>query len=143
MQILQKKTVVPALAAILSTGILAGCDPKPGAERVDLVPERAPGAQGPSGFCIRDASGLFVRVRNQSNIDALAPTQTRVVFDTGTVVTRPTAPMPGGSFAIAGPFPIPAGCFNADCGFEITVNADGALADEVSGNNTESGICIG
>ncbi|MEO3413760.1 hypothetical protein AAFO92_03775 [Roseovarius sp. CAU 1744] len=138
------------MSHLLSTGVaaltltlLAGCEPKDTAERVDLVPARAAGSQGPGGFCIRDSQGLSVRVRNQSNIDALQVTQTRVRFETGAVVTLPTAPMPGGSFAVTGPFPIPAGCFNPDCGFEITVNVTGTLPNEVSGNNTESGICIG
>ena len=40
-------------------------------------------------------------------------------------------------------FPIPPGCFNPDCGFRITVDANGDVVEANEANNTASGICIG
>ena len=117
----------------------------------DLVPEATAGIDGPVGFCTRDANGLTVRVRNQTNNDVFVQTTTRVTFlPSNIVVDRTTAAMPGGSFADAGPFPIPGSCFNPDCSFKIEVDATD-LVDESHGsgpdnhetNNMALGRCIG
>jgi subtilase family serine protease len=40
-------------------------------------------------------------------------------------------------------FPIPPGCFSPDCGFRITVDANGDVVEANEANNTASGTCIG
>ncbi|WP_133117358.1 hypothetical protein [Paramylibacter kogurei] len=122
--------------------LVASCDPRAGVEQVDLVPERAPGSQGANGFCKRDDLGLYVMVRNQSNIDALQSTITRVTFG-NTSQDLSTPPIAAGSMATVGPYPIPSGCFNADCDFTIHVNQTRLLIDEFGDNNSADGICIG
>lgn len=117
----------------------------------DLVPERKPPAQGAQGFCDRDSqSNLHVRVRNQGNQPALVQTSTRVVFSGSQAETATTPPLIDGSMAVVS-VPIPAGCFNPDCDFVITVD-DTGLVEELKHdasdtsheeNNTEPGICIG
>ena len=107
----------------------------------DLVPERRSGSSGPEGFCRRDESGLTVRVRNQANPDVLQETTTVVVFS-GVTKTAQTAPMPGGS-QVDVTVEIPAGCFDPDCSFEITVDSNDAVEEANEANNTEAGICIG
>jgi len=131
------------VSTFLSLSIIAGCHPQFGVEQVDLVPERRPGSQGENGFCNGDNSQLFVRVRNQSNIDAIEITQTRVRFPNGVMISLDTPQLAGGSFANVGPFPIPPGCFNADCSFTIEVDATSLLPNEHDHNNLENGICIG
>lgn len=147
---INKKTAPVFLIAgilLLSTG----CTRKNAQDEPDLVPEPRSGSVGPEGFCERDANGLIVKVRNQTNTDVLVQTVTRVTFSPGgTSVDRPTAPMPGGSFALVQPFPIPSGCFNPDCSFTISVDAQddvdeshGVGPDNHETNNTVQGICIG
>jgi hypothetical protein len=109
----------------------------------DLVPERRTDSEGAQGFCRRDNQGnLVVRVRNQGNGDVVDPSTAIVVFTPGGPRSSPTAPMPAGSFTDV-IFQIPSGCFNPDCSFTITVDANGNIDESMERNNTADGICIG
>lgn len=129
-------------AVLLALAILLTACPGGGPEKADLVPERRSGAEGPQGFCQRDDDNLTVRVRNQANPDVLQQTAVRVDFGSFGRQNATAPAIPGGSFADVA-VPIPAGCFNPDCDFTITVdfNDDVDEADET--NNEEEGICIG
>jgi hypothetical protein len=102
----------------------------------DLVP--VPDASGT--FCrLRDGQ-LVVTVKNQGTADA-GPSVTRVDFSSGSV-SQPTPPIPaGGSVDLL--FPIPAGCFQPDCFFRITVDSTNIVDESNEGNNTASGFCLG
>lgn len=121
--------------------------------RPDLVPIE----DGYDLFCHRDEEGLYVTVRNQDFGTAPAST-TRVEFKWGggpTVpqsekVDLPTPSIPGkspsnpaGGKVTVGPFPIPSGCFDPDCGFTITVDVNGDVIESDETNNSADGRCIG
>lgn len=111
----------------------------------DLVPERRSNGQGSEGFCNRDdndGSILKVRVRNQGNEDVLSPFTTVVVFTPGGPKSVTTPPMPAGSFSDV-QVQIPSGCFNPDCDFTITVDANSDISESNENNNSEDGHCIG
>lgn len=130
-----KWLVILALAGL----VLTACNPN----KPDLIPERRSGSQGAEGFCRTDDDGnLVVRVRNQTNFDNLNPSTTIVEFSPGTPQSAVTAPMPGGSMTDV-TFVFPAGCFNPDCDFTITVDANGDVDEGDEGNNTVAGTCIG
>ncbi len=132
-------TVHPFLAAIPFAFALAnGCNQT----GPDLVPERRSGGSGPEGFCQRDDTALTVRVRNQANPDVFEQSTVVVDFSPGGPRTATTPPIAGGSFADV-MVEIPAGCFNPDCDFEITVDANDDIDEADETNNAEAGACIG
>jgi hypothetical protein len=135
----QKRVFALAVVSCLIALIAAGCIQR----GPDLVPERRPDGQGREGFCWRDENGnLQVRVRNQANEDVFVQTTTEVTFSPGGTQSKDTAPMPGGSMVDL-TFEIPSGCFSADCGFTIKVDAGNDVAERSESNNTAQGICIG
>lgn len=107
----------------------------------DLVPYVPTGG---ADFCRTDASGnLLVGVLNQGAGTAPASV-TRVEFRFGTTVTSDMSTpslAPKGTTDVT--FPIPSGCYDPDCDFNITVNADGAVTESSTTNNVASGTCIG
>jgi len=128
---------------IIATFVFSGCPlPGPGSDGPDLVPERRPGSQGAEGFCMRDEEGLTIKVRNQGNRDVIENFTTIVEFSPGGPRSESTASMPAGSFSEV-KFEIPPGCFNPDCDFTITVDANTDIEETNENNNTVSGICIG
>jgi hypothetical protein len=106
----------------------------------DLVP--VPDPQPGVGFCRRDDQGrLIVTVRNQGTSGA-GPSLTEVDFFAFGTVSLLTPPLgPGASVDLL--FPIPPGCFNPDCEFRITVDANNQVVESNEGNNFASGTCIG
>lgn len=103
----------------------------------DLVP--APGENG--DFCRRQDQNLIVTVRNQGSAGA-GPSVTRVDFGPFGSVSLPTPPLAAGA-SIDLFFPIPGGCFDPDCEFRITVDANQQVAESDEGNNTANGVCLG
>ncbi len=122
-------------------------EPTEGREPADLVPEPEPEF---NSFCRRNDDGdLVVRVRNQSNQPVLTSTTTRVVFSRQDIQSADAPPIPGGGFADL-IFDIPGGCFDPDCEFTLSVDADleieeshGPEIDNHEINNIEFGRCIG
>jgi hypothetical protein len=106
----------------------------------DLVP--VPDPQPGVGFCRRDEKGnLIVTVLNQGTAGA-GPSVTEVDFGAFGVTALPTPPLvPGASVDLL--FPIPFGCFNPDCQFRITVDANNQVVESDEGNNFASGTCLG
>ena len=106
-------------------------------ELPDLIP--VPDATG--SFCRVEAGALIVTVRNQG-LGTAGPSITHVDFSGGGAGSMPTPSLaPGQSVDLS--FPIPPGCFSPDCGFKITVDANGNVVEANEANNTASGICIG
>ena len=104
----------------------------------DLIP--VPDASG--NFCrIDGARRLIVTVKNQGTADA-GPSETKVAFSGGGGSSVPTPAIPaGGSVDVL--VPIPANCFQPDCGFRITVDSAGQVSESNELNNTASGNCLG
>ena len=103
----------------------------------DLIP--VPDANG--SFCKRKDSTLTVTVKNQGTSGA-GPSVTEVDFLAFGKVSMPTPPLGlGASVDIL--FPIPPGCFNPDCEFRITVDANNQVNESNEGNNIAKDICIG
>jgi hypothetical protein len=131
-------TLFGLLLAVAMTGC-AGNGP-------DLVPERREGSQGAEGYCRRDENILTIEVRNQGNEDALSPSTVVVVFhadpDQPRSVTAPALAAGSSTFDQL-EVEIPSGCFNPDCDFTITVDANDDIDESRENNNTEEGICIG
>jgi len=117
------------------------------AGRFDLVPSVPPGApNNQTGYCIDNQRiGVVVKnfgTTNVQNVDV------KVTFSfQGTTSSQPpqgTGPIAGGGSSATLEFPIPQGCFDADCNFTITVDPENKFPDEGNeGNNTVSGDCIG
>jgi hypothetical protein len=103
----------------------------------DLVP--VPDADG--SFCRRRDMTLTVTVRNQGAGPA-GPSVTEVDFLAFGRVSLPTPPLgPGTSVDLL--FPIPPGCFDPNCEFRITVDANNQVVEADEGNNSASGVCVG
>ena len=103
----------------------------------DLIP--VPDANG--SFCKRQDSTLTVTVKNQGTSGA-GPSVTEVDFFAFGKVSMPTPPLGLGASADL-LFPIPPGCFNPDCEFRITVDANNQVSESNEGNNIAKDICIG
>ena len=54
----------------------------------------------------------------------------------------PTPPLGSGA-SVDLNFPIPRGCFDPDCEFRITVDANNQVIESDKGNNFASGTCLG
>jgi CARDB len=124
------------MLVLAASGLLLACPQK----KADLVP--LPDSRPGYGFCKTVSGKLVVTVRNNGSVNAPASTTT-VEFSPGGVVTIPTPPIPANSPVDLPGVVIPPGCFNADCSFTIHVNADGAVDESNTTNNTGSGTCIG
>ena len=103
----------------------------------DLIP--VPDAKG--SFCKRKEQNLTVTVKNQGTGGA-GPSVTEVDFFAFGKVSVPTPPLgPGASVDLL--VPIPLGCFDPDCEFRITVDANNQVTESNEGNNIANGACIG
>jgi hypothetical protein len=103
----------------------------------DLVPVPDPGGS----FCRRRDGNLVVTVKNQGS-GAAGPSTTTVDFFNHGQVSQPTPPLAAGA-SVDLLFAIPGGCFDPDCEFRITVDAQNAVNEVDEGNNTANGTCIG
>jgi hypothetical protein len=94
------------------------------------------------GYCEINLTGqLVVRVRNAGTW-AAASSVTRVSFGSLGFVDHSTPSLAVGathSFSV----PIPAGCYDSDCNFSITVDLNGQVTELNETNNTVAGVCIG
>lgn len=107
----------------------------------DLVP--VPDPEPGIGFCRLDNQGrLVVTVKNQGNAEAPAST-TMVEFFPGGSFPLPTPPIPAGGSVNLPPLDMPAACYNPDCNFRITVDANNEIDESDKSNNSASGICLG
>lgn len=129
---------------LLTTFVLSGCQPP--ADAPDLVPIKAPGA---ATFCDTDEAGnLKVYVQNQGTADAPS-SEVEVKFYMGSGVEKTvrgqgaTGPISKGATATV-LVPIPAGCFNPDCDFIITVDIVNEVKESNEQNNSSvQSTCVG
>lgn len=103
----------------------------------DLIP--VPDENG--SFCRRRDGNLIVTVRNQGAFGS-GPSTTVVDFGAYGTVAMPTPALAAGA-SVDLAFPIPLGCFDPDCDFRITVDANNNVAESDEGNNTAFGTCLG
>ena len=103
----------------------------------DLIP--VPDANG--SFCRHEEGKLIVRVRNQGSA-AAGPSTTRVNFGQHGIVDMPTPGLVAGA-ATDLSFPIPIGCFDPNCEFQIIVDVHNVVAEANEGNNFANGMCLG
>jgi hypothetical protein len=142
------RKIVSSFAGVAVAVLLAACGGGAGggaAGPADLVPIPQISSFDPPffNFCrIEDGERLLVTVRNQGSGDAAASTTT-VQFDSGPPVSKPTSALSGSGGFSDLTFDIPAGCFNADCGFTITVDSGNVVSESSETNNSASGTCIG
>ncbi len=125
------------IVLLFSMIILSGCFslfPKP-----DLI---LVNPQGLAGFCDLDGSGnLRVYVKNQGDASA-GSSNARVSFGQFGEVIKPVPALGVGETTTV-LFPVPAGCFNPDCGFEITVDVYNDINESKENNNSQTGNCLG
>ena len=103
----------------------------------DLLP--SPGENG--SFCRREQGNLIVTVCNQGAAPA-GPSVTEVDFGSYGTVSMPTPPLAAGA-CVDLKFPIPPGCNDPDCEFQIRVDANNDVEEEDETNNLASDTCIG
>jgi len=149
----QKVAVVMVL--VLSS-VLLGCQPT-GPDALPVRPEGAVAA--PHGFCNLEpvtATGdpgapvignkLIVLVRNDSARD-LPPSSTRIRFswsESGEQdVDIPTPLIGPGRTVPLRSVEFPSLCFDPDCDFEITVDANEEIDEANEANNNVTGMCLG
>ncbi len=111
----------------------------------DLVPFLPPGA---ASYCRRDdeVGDLLVAVRNQGTANAVGSDTTVTFYVSGKPVptTRPTPAIAAGANSPDVSFPIPSGCFNPNCVFDIRVNSNGAVTESNTTNNQAlNNVCLG
>ncbi len=149
--------VAPTTTARAGTLLIAGVQfvvsqsapPPPPAP--DLVPY-SPLGTSQDAYCRTDQKGQLVVGVNNVGAAGATTSQTRVVFTTSTGpvtmnVSTPTV-NPKVPVDVTVSFPTsPSFCYNPNCIFTITVNADGAVTEgpqpAASGNNTATGMCLG
>ena len=117
--------------------VLTGCIPD--VLKPDLVPVNPPGM---AGFCNINTSGdLVVYIQNQGNSPA-GDSHARVTFGQLGESIKPVQSIGIGE-TISVTFEIPAGCFNPDCGFEITADVTDEVNESNELNNSQTGNCLG
>ena len=141
------RKIVSSLAGVTMAVLLTACGGAGGgaAGPADLVPVPEISSFDPPflNFCtIEDGERLLVTVRNQGGGNAAASTTT-VQFSPGGSVSKPTGAISGSGGVANLEFDMPAGCFNADCGFTITVDSGNVDSESSDTNNSANGTCIG
>jgi len=114
-----KKTMYLILIiAVVLIGMMfmAGCVPE--TLKPDLIPANP---EGWAGFCdIDDSGNLVVHIKNQGLATAESSSVKVTFGQYGEFIKPVPALMYGDTTTVL--FSIPSGCFNPDCGFEITVD---------------------
>ena len=136
---MHRRKLTLVVSGILVAVALNGCT------RPDLVPIKSPGQpDNITGFCkvVDNATKVVVSVKNQGNADSPASTTTVDFFNRGSF-QLPTPAIPAGGSVDLPPLNIPAGCFDPDCDFKITVDSGSQINESNEGNNNTDGRCIG
>ena len=136
---MEMKSRFTLIIVVLVVGMIAltGClklFPKP-----DLIPANP---QNWAGFCDTDGSGnLRVHIKNQGDAPA-GNSNVRVSFGQyGESVKLVPALGVGETTTVL--FPIPSGCYDPDCSFEITVDVYNEVDESKENNNSQTENCIG
>ena len=136
--------VVMIFVLLVCAIIFTGCVPK--TPKPDLVPVNP---QGWAGFCDVDHSAtaggphgdLRVHIKNQGDAPA-GSSHVKVSFGQYGEFIKPVPALAVGE-TVTVLFSIPTGCFNPDCGFEITVDALDEVKESNELNNSQFGNCLG
>lgn len=138
---MRRQILLVVVIGLLAVALSACPAPEPEG-MPDLVPVKAPG--NPT-FCEIEGGNLKVFVKNQGTADA-SGSEVEVVFHMGDGVQQPvrgaTGPISQGATDTV-LIPIPAGCYNPDCDFTITVDIVNEINESNEGNNVAQGSCIG
>jgi hypothetical protein len=125
-----------AIFWILVAIVFVGCKP-------DLIPSNPKPDLGNAGFCHKDDQGrLLIMVKNQGDTDAPASTTTVDFFSFGSF-DLPTPPIPAGGSVTLPALNIPAGCYDPDCNFKITVDSKNQVKESNESNNQVASNCLG
>ena len=126
--------IVLALASMM---IIPGCTPE--IPKPDLVPVNP---DNWVNFCDVDNYGnLEVHIKNQGTA-AAGPSTLEVDFGQyGQILETVPSLLAGETIDI--PISIPFGCYDPDCGFEITVDSADVIDESNELNNSQTGLCIG
>jgi CARDB len=109
--------------------------------KADLAPVSPPNSVQ---FCKSVAGQLRVAVRVLNHGKAYAPASiTTVDFFSFGRVNVPTAGIQAGNYIDLDPIAPPAGCFQSDCVFKITVNSDNRVDESNLNDNSHPGGCVG
>jgi hypothetical protein len=112
------------------------------ARRIEVgLPDLLPLPDDNGFFCKVEDGNLIVTVMNQGSAPA-GPSVAKVDFGRYGTVTMPTPGLAPGQHAEL-KVPIPGRCFDPDCGFTITVDANGDVVESDESNNVATGLCIG
>jgi len=103
-------------------------------------PDLSPVESKPA-YCNIDNGNLVVFIANIGNEDC-DTTYTDVSFGSYGVTSVMTSPIPAGANTHI-IVPLPVGCFDPDCGFEIKVDARDTVDEKNESNNSAIGNCIG
>ncbi|MBN1964398.1 MAG: hypothetical protein JW910_07115 [Anaerolineae bacterium] len=137
---MRTRFVFPVLLLLLFLLLTTSCQPS---GQADLVAVGLPDLSGTIAFCRVDDNGdLIVQVQNTGDADAAASTVS-VEFTPGGAVTAAVPAIAAGATADSAPIAFPAACYNPDCEFQITLDANGDVTESNEGNNTADGSCIG
>jgi hypothetical protein len=144
--------VAPTTAARTGTLLIAGVQfVVSQSAPPDLVPY-SPLGTSQDAYCRTNQLGQLVVGVNNVGAGRSTTSLTRVVFttSTGPVTMNASTPAvnPGVPLDVTVAFPSsPSFCYNPNCVFTITVNADGVVTEgpqpAASGNNTATGRCLG
>ena len=141
--------------------LVQGCDVQP--TRPDVA------IDGPIGFCILEpvtappvrpsepppppgyeppviGNRLVVQVKNNSTSDVPSSTTRVRFFWTGAgehIEDIPTPPIAALDTLALRSIPFPSLCFDPDCDFEISVDANSDIDEEIEANNRVVGLCPG
>ena len=131
-----------ARLACVGLAVGAACSGGVGDERpADLAPVSAHASLGILAFCdTADNAGLRVTVANTGQVAAEAALV--VVFEPPEIRGAHLSSIDAGLSGTV-TLPMPPGCFNPDCDFEIFVDPLDDVAESDEGNNHATGRCIG
>jgi CARDB len=110
-------------------------------DKVEGLPDLLPVPDERGSFCRRDELNLTVTVMNQGTAPA-GPSVTEVDFQAFGRVSMPTNPL-GVGMSQDLIFKIPPRCFDPDCEFTITADANNQVVESDEGNNVAKGLCRG
>ena len=127
--------IVLVLAGMM---IMSGCTPEV-ITKPDLLPVNP---DNWVNFCDADNYGnLLVHIKNQGLV-AAGPSTLEVDFGQYGQILKPVPSLLAGE-TVTILFPFPYGCFDPDCGFEITVDSEDVIDESNELNNSQTGFCIG
>jgi len=134
-----KKPLYLTLIIVLTLAVMMtipGCTPE--IPKPDLVP--VPNIW--VNFCDVDIYGnLIVHIKNQGTA-AAGPSTLEVDFGQYGQILEPVPSLFAGETTTI-LAPIPYGCFDPDCSFEIIVDSAGVINESNELNNSQTGSCIG